>query len=81
MFNQFPSAITMLMTLENFGGTSVHRYYKRVRRALSFGSLLPPTPLHMGQNAHFAYEAIPVLDIYFPYLEVLGQCTFRPSRF
>ena len=46
----------------------VHRYYKRVRRALSFGSLLPPTPLHKGQNVHFVYEAIPKLDIYFLYL-------------
>ena len=32
------------------------------------GSLLPPTPLHKGQNVHFVYEAIPKLDIYFLYL-------------
>ena len=42
------------------------------------GSLLPPTPLHKGQNAHFAYEATPKLDIYFLYLEVLH--TYVPTQ-
>ena len=53
---------------------SVHRYYERVKRALSFGSLFPLHRYTRARIAHFAHEAIPklsCLDLYFHYLEVL----------